>query len=221
MSPPAVQTYGFKITSPESTWGWMGLAGGAAIGAGIGARTAGLPGAAAGAALGGITGANINTARIGIDTGRTMDPRTMTLKEAPLDFILNNFGAVKSYAALPENQVAAEGSIRRELGDIRTYLKSQAHFEMVNKDDSGAAQTLAKVRATFSQQYPLDHKRAEKEYTAWLEEFLDGVGESPMMKGMSKDDMKAKTKELRRINSEISSEATENLIDALKQARRQ
>lgn len=220
MSPPAVQTYGFKITDPDSSFGWMGLASGAAAGAYLGARAGGgLPGAVAGAALGGLTGANVNVARVGIDTGMTMEPRTMHLKEAPLDFILNNFGAVKSYAALPENQVAAEVSIRRELGAIRTSLNKQAQFEMLNGDES-AKDTLAKVQATFSQQYPLDPKRASNEFSDWMDRFLDGVGESPMMRGMSKDEMKKMQRQLRKTDGDIRSEAMQNLIDALAKARR-
>ena len=219
VSPPLIHTYGFKVTAPdEQKFRPYTTIGGTAIGAGIGYSAAGIPGAVAGAAVGSVTGASANIARIPIDLGLATDPRTMELKEAPVDFILNNFGLFKSYAASPSNRAMNQRIIGQELKTVRSSLKKQASYYIVNNNEDRAYELLAAVKATFIQEYPFDPKEATEKWSDWADSFIDEIGESPMWRGMSKKHMKSEILRVKRFEADNRSQALNEWVEALRLA---
>ena len=234
LAPPIMSNYGFKITSPdvsigqaagveESRTGGVSLAGagaGALIGGAAGAMHGGLGGAIAGGAAGAALGGIANVSRIGLDTGQAVDPRTRKPKELPIDFILNNFGAMKSYAATPEHRAQIEVNVRRQFGELRTHLKKQAMYHAVNGNEQMLSSYLNKVRGTFGKQNPQDPRAAHREFSEWVDNFLDDVGDIPAFKALGKDYIQKELRRLRNVQGDIQGRAQEEWIGALREMRR-
>ena len=224
MAPPLVQKYGYKQTSPDEAPPVVGRGGagilGAAAGAALGAARGGVPGAVVGGVVGGVLGGSANVSKLSLDVGRTVDPRTMREADTFADFFLNNMGAVKSYSANPENRAANTKMNDRAIQNQRTALKKQASYYFVNHREEEATQYLHKVQTTFERQHPLDPDIAEDKFSEWMESFIDGVGESPMWGGLSKEEMKAEMKRTRKRLGSLRSQSLREWMQWLQEVRR-
>lgn len=222
MAPPMVQKYGYKITTPEPTGAAKAAlaAGGAVAGAALGARAGGLGAAIGGAITGGVLGAVANPSRVPQDLGQTFNPRTMQKSDPFADFLINNFGAVKSYAATPEQRASNEKTVAKEYQQIRTHLKKLAENHAINGDEKETAKYLSMIQGTYTRQYEGDPRTAARKFSEFSEKFVDKAGTSPVFKGMSKEDIKRKIRQNRGITEEVRSRAVNEWLEALKSARR-
>jgi uncharacterized protein YcfJ len=218
MAPPAIQTYGYRQTSPTEEMPGGAIFG--AVGGGIAGATAGGPaGAAVGAIGGAILGATSNISRLAEDTGYQVNPRTQHRKNTYEDFILNNFGALKSYAATPEDRAFNMKQNEQAIQDQRTAIKKQAAYYFVNRREEKAVEYLHKAHKTFDRQYPTDPQMAEKKFAEWMENFIDTVGESPLWGGLSKEEMKNEMIRTRRQLGDMRSRALREWLGGLQAAR--
>jgi len=135
-----------------------------------------------------------------------------------VDFILNNFGLFKSYAASPSNRAMNQRIIGQELKTVRSSLKKQASYYIVNNNEDRAYELLAAVKATFIQEYPFDPKEATEKWSDWADSFIDEIGESPMWRGMSKKHMKSEILRVKRFEADNRSQALNEWVEALRLA---
>jgi hypothetical protein len=224
MAPPVVQKYGYKQTSPDEQIPVIGRGGAALAGAVAGGVTGYKigkgPGAVAGALTGAISGGATNVSKLMIDSGVYQDPRTVEDADVVSDLILNTISSTKTYAALPEHRAGNIKMNEAQITEQRTAMKKQASYLMLNHREEEATSYLKKAMTTFERQYPSDPKMAMEKYKEWLENFVDGVGESPLWGGLSKEEMK---KELRRTYTtlgDIRSQALREWANGLKAAMR-
>lgn len=220
MSPPIIQTYGYRQTSPDDP-----LPGGALFGAAVGAVAGGaagggLPGVIGGGITGGILGGSANVSRIGEDLGTKVNPRTMRPKDTYADFVLNAFGAMKSYAATPETRAANIKANDAVFSDQRSAIKKQAAYYFVNGREQKAVQYMHMAQQTFERQYPTDPPMAQEQFIKWMDGFIDTVGESPLWGGLSAKEMKAEIKRTRTKLGTMQSQALREWIGGLEAARR-
>lgn len=212
VSPPWVQKYGFKTTSPDianymSDW-WVPSAV-TAFGAWAGFAGGGLPGAAlvGGAAaltsrgIPGVFPSPMNISRMYQDAGLIRDPYSHTLGTASQDIFFNNIGVFKNWRIFPETKLMNEKNLDQTYRDNRTALTRELRYALENVREEGDTwdqqlkKIVKKVKASFDDQYEGDKTRADMAFWNWVRTQSSNMGKHPSLRGISNIDLSRRTLE--------------------------
>lgn len=227
-APPLIQTYGYRTTSPDVPLlggervqgiGVRGAAAGAAVGAAAGAGLGGAGGAAVGAGIGGVLGGIANVSRVNTDLMGATDPRTMRPKDTFADFFLNNFSALKTYAAAPENMANEKAEVDKIFSRMRSTLRRQAMYHLTNNNEEMTTSYLNKIQGLFVRQHPGDPRKASMEFSEFLEDFVKNAGQSPIWGKLSTDDLVTEIRKQKRVKGDLRGRAQEELLQTLQAIR--
>jgi hypothetical protein len=157
-----------------------------------------------------------NVSRFLTDTGQAIDPMTGRPGSMSHDFLLNNFGAWKSYSATAEQQLANEAMADRNLEKVRNNLTKNLKYHLENQNERDVVRILSNVQATFANQYVYDPLLAQNKYTAWLERHAKTLGRHPKLRGWSEEELIARLEEAGELAGYARSSARNKLIDTLR-----
>jgi hypothetical protein len=157
-----------------------------------------------------------NVSRFLTDTGQAIDPMSGRPGSMSQDFLLNNFGAWKSYAATGEQQLANEAMADRNMEKIRSNLTKNLKYHLENQNERDVVNILSNVQATFANQYVYDPMLAQNKYTLWLERHASTIGRHPKLRGWSQEELIARLQEAGELAGYARSSARNKLIDTLR-----
>ena len=195
MAPPIIQKYGFKVTTPDVS----------------------LSQAITGHHL---PGDFTNVSRALIDTGIKIDPLSGKAGSLSQDFVLNNSGMWKSFAASPATRLANEGMAQRNQEAVRTYLAKNLDFYLVNGEDEQSVGILEKIQKSFAKQYVGDPRLAQEKYDDWVKRRIKKIGQHPRLKTWSKEELENRLRTSGSYASETRGMAREEMIKFLQQETR-
>jgi hypothetical protein len=187
MAPPIIQKYGFKLTTPDVPV--LGKAGG---------------------------WDPTNIARLGIDVGAAIDPMTGFPGSFSHDFLINNFGTWKSYAATGERQLVNEQMTEKHLGEVRNYLTKNLGYHLENGNEKETVEILSEIQSTFSNQYSDDPRRASTEWTEWLTRQHKTIGKHPMLRNWTQDEIINRIRQVGSASGDIRHQARETMLKTLR-----
>jgi hypothetical protein len=193
LAPPLLQKYGFKLTTPD------------------------VP------LYDGPGGGIINYSRALVDSGNAVDPMTGRPGSMTHDFIMNNVGMFKSYAATGEQQLANEAITEKHMGKVRKHLVKNLDYHLDMEDDEEVVGILTKIQGSFTEQYMHDPRTAQLKYTEWLKKHSKTLGRHPKLKMWSDEEIKKRLDLAGQLGADARSRARNTLIQALRdeqQARR-
>lgn len=195
MSPPIFQKYGWKVTTPDVSVSEQLL----------------------GKALpGDIT----NMSRFLIDTGIKIDPATGKPGSLSQDFVLNNFGMWKSYAAKPETRLANESIAQKNLEKTRTYLAKNLDYYLANGQDTESLEILGKVQRSFAKQHMGDPRTAQDKYDEWLKRKLKKIGQHPRLSSWSAEELKTRMRTASSFAREARGQARDEMVKFIQDEQR-
>jgi hypothetical protein len=157
-----------------------------------------------------------NVSRFLTDTGQAIDPMTGRPGSMSQDFLLNNFGAWKSYASTGEQQLANEAMADRNMEKIRNNLTKNLKYHLENQNEKNVVDILSNVQATFANQYVYDPLLAQNKYTLWLERNAETIGRHPKLRGWSQEELISRLQEAGELAGYARSSARNKLIDTLR-----
>jgi hypothetical protein len=157
-----------------------------------------------------------NMSRFLTDTGQAVDPMTGRPGSMGQDFLLNNFGAWKSYAASGAQQLANEARADSHLETIRNNLTKNLKYHLENQNEKDVVSILSNVQATFANQYVYDPLLAQNKYTEWLERHAETIGRHPKLRAWSAEELIARLQEAGELAGYARSHARTKLLEALR-----
>jgi hypothetical protein len=157
-----------------------------------------------------------NVSRFLTDTGQAIDPMTGRPGSMSQDFLLNNFGAWKSYASTGEQQLANEAMANRNMEQIRNNLTKNLKYHLENQNERDVVRILSNVQATFANQFVYDPLLAQNKYTLWLERHAKTIGRHPKLRGWSQEELIARLQEAGDLAGYSRSSARNKLLDVLR-----
>jgi hypothetical protein len=157
-----------------------------------------------------------NVSRFLTDTGQAIDPMTGRPGSMSQDFLLNNFGAWKSYASTGEQQLANEAMADRNMEQIRNNLTRNLKYHLENQNEKDVVRLLSSVQATFANQYVYDPMLAQNKYTLWLERHAKTIGRHPKLRGWSQEELIARLQEAGELAGYSRSSARNKLLETLR-----
>jgi hypothetical protein len=166
-------------------------------------------------ALWGDTGMT-NISKLLIDTGNAIDPMTGRPGSMTHDFLMNNAGVFKSYAASGEQQLANEQLTERHMGKVRKHLTKNLDYHLDMKDDEEVVDILTRIQGSFAEQYGHDPRIAQNKYTEWLVRHAKQLGRHPKLKGWSEEEIIDRLQRAGKLGADARSRARNTLIQALR-----
>jgi hypothetical protein len=157
-----------------------------------------------------------NVSRFLTDTGQAIDPLSGRPGSMSQDFLLNNFGAWKSYASTGEQQLANEAMANRNMEQIRNNMTRNLKYHLENQNEKDVVRLLSNVQATFANQYVYDPLLAQNKYTQWLERHVKTIGRHPKLRGWSEEELVERLEEAGKLAGYARSSARTKLIETLK-----
>lgn len=197
MSPPLIQKYGFKTTGPDVSFSNY-----------LGSKTGILPG--------GIPGDPTNVAQLLQEGLGYLDPNTGKPGNFTYNGVINNLGAIKSYAGDPATKFNNEQRTDKYMQDVRDHLAKNLDFNLKNGQDAEVMDALKNVMATFSQQYAGDGYQAQTKFNDWLKKYQDSIWQHPKFRHMKKDQLL----EIMGNSGKFAAKERGNLTEKLQQAVR-
>jgi len=195
MAPPIIQKYGFKVTTPDVS----------------------LSEALLGKALpGDIT----NASRALIDMGIQRDPLSGKPGNFSLDFVLNNAGMWKTFAASPATRLANEGLAQKNQESVRTYLAKNLDYYLANGQDDNSTKVMEKIQRSFAKQYVGDPRLAQEKYTDWIKRRMKKIGQHPRLKTWSQEELEKRLDIASSYAAEAREFARKDMIEFLQQEQR-
>jgi len=195
MAPPIIQKYGFKVTTPDVS----------------------LSEALLGKALpGDIT----NASRALIDMGIQRDPLSGKPGNFSLDFVLNNAGMWKTFAASPATRLANEGLAQKNQESVRTYLAKNLDYYLANGQDDNSTKVMEKIQRSFAKQYVGDPRLAQEKYTDWIKRRMKKIGQHPRLKTWSQEELEKRLDIASSYAAESREFARKDMIEFLQQEQR-
>jgi hypothetical protein len=176
-------------------------------------------------AVGAVTGGGSQTARsidptnigrLGIDTGLTIDPVTGRPGSLTFDFFMNNFGAIKSFAADPSNRIFNEELKNQKYSETRSYAAKNLRAYLENGMDDEAVEVFRLAHASFAQQHSDSPQVAEKKYNEWLKTFTDSLGRHPRMRGQSIEEINQRLDDVSKFSEEMRGRTRSDTLDLLR-----
>lgn len=199
LTPPLIQKYGFKTTTPDSASYLQELmepAATAALGAFYGAASSGPIGAAVGGVLGGVAGSQlVNTSRMYIDAGVVKNPYTGKTASAAHDLIINSLGAFKSFRVTPETDLFNQATEKEEYRAVRSYHTKNLRWALSNtqqpgdQSDEQARGLIKDIYSTFYDEYPDKPVERMKAFEAWMKPQMGSLGKMAALRGASSSDI--------------------------------
>jgi hypothetical protein len=199
LTPPIIQKYGFKTTTPDSASYLQEVlepAATAALGAFYGAALKGPIGAVAGGAAGAFAGSElVNTSRIYMDAGMVKNPYTDKHAATAHDLFINNLGAFKSYRVTPETDLFNRASEKEEYRAVRSYHGKNLRWALSNTQEPGdqydvQARSLTKdVYSTFYDEYPDDPVKRMDAFEKWMKPRIGSLGSVAALRGANATDI--------------------------------
>ena len=157
-----------------------------------------------------------NVSRFLTDTGQAIDPMTGRPGSMSQDFLLNNFGAWKSYASSGEQQLANEAMADKNMEQIRNSMTRNLKYHLENQNEKDVVRLLSNVQATFANQYVYDPLLAQNKYTEWLERHAETIGRHPKLRGWSEEELIARLQEAGELAGYARSSARTKLLETLR-----
>lgn len=195
LAPPIIQKYGFKVTTPDVSVSeaFLGKS---------------LP------------GDFTNMSRALIDTGIAIDPASGKPGNLSQDFVLNNFGMWKSYAAKPDTRLSNEGLADQNQEQIRTYLAKNLDYHLANGQDDLSTDILSKVQRSFAKQYVGNPREAQKKFGEWLKRKTKAIGQHPRLRSWSKEELEQRLHTSSSFAEEARGQARDEMIKFLQEETR-
>jgi hypothetical protein len=190
LAPPFIQKYGLKTTTPDISYSKHLL----------GTH---------------VPGDITNVSRALVDSGQMFDPITGKPGSFTHDFVLKNFGALKSWATDPATALTNESNTERHLQQVRSYASKNLAFFLENGIDDESARVLTLVQSTFSQQHTDSPRKAQEKYTEWLKSRVDQIGRHPRLKGWSKEEMEERLTAVSNFSSGMRGQARDQMMQML------
>jgi dGTP triphosphohydrolase len=159
-----LQKYGFRVNSPDVS---------------ISQQLLGRP----------LPGDPTNMSRMMVDMGSAVDPVSGKPGNLTHDFLLKNFGTLKSWGTDPNIQLANEGKTEQHLSATRTHLSKNLSYHLENGDDGNAGRILTSVQSTFVRQYADNPAKAQEEFRKWLERRVNQIGRHPRLRNWNEDEL--------------------------------
>jgi len=190
VSPPIIQKYGFKTTTPD-------------VSASLALTGKSAPGD--------IT----NISRLLVDSGIAVDPISGKPGNLSTDLFLKNFGIWKSWAADPAQRLANEETTERHFQKIRSTVSKNLAYHLENGNDKESKRLLTVVFSTFAKQHTDNPREAQAKYSKWVESKMNSIGKHPRLRGWSEAELKARHAEASRFAGKERGRAREEMLDFL------
>lgn len=130
-----------------------------------------------------------------VDAGKAVNPYTDKAGDPVLDLFMNRVVGLKSYAASPEQQIANEQFVKRDLTGLRSRWSREWSALLKSNDLEGASERLNKIHQTFVQEHG-DPGIAQEKFSSWLANHYKDLQKHPQLRGMSKEELVRKAKEV-------------------------
>lgn len=191
LSPPIIQKYGFRTTTPDVSL--TSLIGGGGLG---------------------IDPTNIS--QLQIDSGQWLDPRTNKPGNFTYSGLLNNLGVIKSYVGSPAQMGANKMREDKYAEQVRSYLAKNLNYYTKNGNNDAAAAVLKDIMATFSMQHAGNGYEAQKKYSQWLERNKKTLWQDPRLRTLAMPDFERMVNEAGRFSAESRGVVSQKLLNALR-----
>jgi hypothetical protein len=157
-----------------------------------------------------------NIQRLLVDTGNAIDPITGRPGSMTHDFLMNNAGMFKSYAATGEQQLANEQVTEKHMDKVRKHLTKNLDYHLDMQEDDEVVDILTRIQGSFAEQYGHDPRVAQNKYTEWLVRHSQQLGRHPKLRGWSDEEIVNRLRLAGRLGADARSRARNTLIQALR-----
>ena len=191
LSPPIMQKYGFKTTTPDVS----------------------LTSLISGGGLG-LDPTNVSQALI--DSGQWLDPRTNKPGNFTYSGVLNNLGLIKSYVGSPAQMGQNQMREQKYAEQVRTYLTKNLDFYIKNGDRESSSAVLKDIMATFTMQHSGDGYKAQIKYNEWMKRNEKTLWQDPKLRGLDPQDFQRMVSEAGKFSAENRGVVSQKLLSALR-----
>ena len=157
-----------------------------------------------------------NVSRAFIDTGNAIDPMTGRPGSMTNDFILNNFGIFKSYAATGEQQLANEAKTEQHMYKVRKHLSKNLDYHLNKGNEREIVQILQEIQGSFSEQFLHSPIVAQEKYTRYLKGISDRLGQHPKLRQWTQEDILMRLDQAGAWSGQERNRAREELLSSLR-----